>query len=71
VLIAVLIAEDVAEVVAREEVSAIPCTVVVEELCAEIAAVTSASVDADVFALNRFAISLILDIKMLPFLNLL
>jgi hypothetical protein len=68
VLTAVLIAEDVAEVVARAEVSEIPCTVVVEELCAEIAAVTSESVAADVFALNKFAISLILLIRRLYFL---
>jgi hypothetical protein len=58
----VLIAEDVAEVVARAEVSVIPCTDVVVELCAETAAETSASVAASVDPLNRFAISLILDI---------
>ena len=56
------IADDKDVDVARAEVSEIPCTVVVEELCAEIAAVTSESVAADVFALNKFAISLILDI---------
>ena len=49
--------------VARSAVSEIPCTVVVEELCAEIAAVTSESVAAAVLALNKFAISLILDIR--------
>jgi hypothetical protein len=49
--------------VARAEVSEIPCTVVVEELCAEIAADTSESVAAAVLALNRFAISLILLIR--------
>ena len=52
---------DVTDVdVARAAVSEIPCTVVVEELCAEIAVVTSESVAAAVLALNRFAISLIL-----------
>jgi len=64
--LAVVLCVDIADVtdvdVARAEVSEIPCTVVVEELCAEIAAVTSESVAADVFALNKFAISLILDI---------
>jgi hypothetical protein len=66
----VLIAEDVAEVVARAEVSVIPCTDVVVELCAETAAETSASVAASVDPLNRFAISLILDIRRLCFLIL-
>ena len=54
--------------VARAAVSEIPCTVVVEELCAEIAAVTSESVAADVLALNRFAISLILLMRRILFL---
>ena len=63
------IGADVTDVdVARAAVSVIPCTVVVEELCAEIAVVTSESVAADVFALNKFAISLILLIRRLLFL---